>query len=144
MRDRHWTQEELVAGLFGLEPEDRHLAACPECRRRLDSMRQRRDTLAAAIEGRVSGERLAAQRLAIRSRIGNRNRKFNPFLVPTFAAAALIALTVFISLRPTTAPEQQVRGAAAGDEVLEEAYRMSTSLEPAALIPVQALFEEQQ
>jgi anti-sigma factor RsiW len=144
MRDRHWTQDELVARLFDDGPEDEHLIRCPECARRWEAVKERRRGLAAAVEAGVSEEKLAAQRRVILSRMKNRKHKFSAFLAPSFAAAALIVLAVLFFFRPAPPPDEPVLDTVVGDEVMEEVFQTSYSLEPAALVPVRELFEEQQ
>jgi anti-sigma factor RsiW len=143
MQNRHWTQDELVARLFDDGPEDEHLTQCPECARQWGAVKERRRRLAAAVEDGVSEEKLAAQRREILSRMKRGKHRFSAFLAPAFAAAALIALAVFF-FRPAPLIDEPVLDTVVGDEVMEEVFQTSSSLEPAALVPVRELFEEQQ
>jgi hypothetical protein len=142
MRDKHYSDDELVSRLFGAGREDGHLDACPECARRWESIRFRYEGRRISY-GDVPETRLAAQRNAIRARIQKRNRKLRMVLAPSFATLAIVLLMALIVFKPTK-PKQPVFKAISEDAVLEEVYQMSISTELEAVGPVQSLFEEQQ
>jgi len=141
MRDKHWTDEELLLQLFDVEPPDDHLEACPDCSRRWEAMRIRYENRPAISAGAIE-ERLAAQRSNIRARLENK-RKSRPMFAPVFAALAvivLIAALVFVPKQPKQ-PEPQ---AMSEDEMFQDIFRTAFSIEPEAIGPVQSLFEEPQ
>jgi hypothetical protein len=63
-------------------------------------------------------------------------------LAPSLATALVAALVGFLLLRPVP-PEPTTSQALPEEEIMEEVFRMSFSLEPAAIEPVRSLFEEQ-
>jgi hypothetical protein len=141
MRDKHWTDEELLLRLFDIEQPDDHLEACPDCSRRWEAMRRRYESRPAISAGAIE-ERLAEQRIKIRARLGNKGT-FRPMFAPAFAALAvivLIAALVFIPKQPKQ-PEPQ---AMSEDEMFEDIFRTAFNSEPDAIGPVQSLFEGQQ
>ncbi len=42
MTSRHWTEDELVAHLYGVGPTDGHLEVCNECSSRVHAMEETR------------------------------------------------------------------------------------------------------
>ena len=63
----HWTDEQLIASLYGVGPENGHLHECEECKSRRSLLLGNRNAseVAASTEGDVSFEFLARQRRAI-------------------------------------------------------------------------------
>ncbi len=141
MCDKHWTDDQLVSKLFDVGPHDGHLKTCPECTRRWEAMQQRHNNLRAG-HVEVSEEELLAQRRSILAQLQGNKRRFRPILVPSLAAVILLALVVLVLFKPDF-PEQQTPHAVVQDTMIEEIYQLSFSPEPAAIAPVQALFEEQ-
>jgi len=141
MRARHWTDDELVSKVFDVAPEDGHLETCPECRQRWELIRNRYESRPAAV-AEVPDPQWTAQRLAVRARIEGKARWMGRILAPSLATALVAALVGFLLLRPIP-PEPTTSQALPEEEIMEEVFRMSFSLEPAAIEPVRSLFEEQ-
>jgi hypothetical protein len=139
MHDRHWTDDELISNLFGVGPDNRHLEACADCARRWDFIKRKHD---ATRETRaiIPEAKLAAQRMAIRSRLEGKRRNLRLILTPSLATALLIALAALVLFRRDT-PVQRLQDAVVEDTVMEEIYQTTFSSEPTAIEPVQALFE---
>jgi hypothetical protein len=139
MRDRHWSDEELVARLYGVGPEDGHLDECESCKRRWDMIRNRRKGLSApAIE--VSETFLAAQRRAIQSRLGDKPRPFPRVLVPVLAA---LLLAVLLVVRRPPPEEPPVAHEIPDSQLFNDVFRMVSEAEPSSIGPIRSLFEEQ-
>jgi hypothetical protein len=139
MHDKHCTDEELLLMLFDVTPRDERLAACPVCIRRWEEIQSRYESRP-AIAAEMSDERLASQRIAIRSRL-ERKRKAHLILAPSLAALALIVIAALLIFKPNI-PNQPALQTVSEDAELEDAFRMSLSFEPEAIGPVQSLFEE--
>jgi len=140
MADRHWSDEELLARLYGIGPQEGHLDSCESCRERWEKLQLRRGRLLAR-EPRVSQDFLAAQRYSIFERLERKQPWFHMQLVHALAVLLLVfvILTVF---RPT--PRQQPVDTASDDKVFEDVFEIATSTEPSAVEPVRSLFEVQQ
>jgi anti-sigma factor RsiW len=141
MSDKHWSDDDLVARLFGLGPEDTHLDTCELCSRRWKMIRQRHEVRHAA-ETEVPGELLAAQRRAIYARLEQNPRKSRVSWVHSLAAALLLVLVVFTVFKP--AAQKQAIDAVSEDEALEDVFRVASRTEPAPVGPVKFLFEVQE
>ncbi len=63
----HWTDEQLIASLYGVGPENGHLGGCEECKSRRSLLLANRNNSEAigSLDPEVSFEYLAAQRRAI-------------------------------------------------------------------------------
>jgi predicted anti-sigma-YlaC factor YlaD len=128
----HWTEDDLLNRLYGLpNAGEDHLAACPECRARLEELRVRRQAMTQPPD--VPHDFLAAQRRAIYSRLEHSR---NPLLKwgPAFAATVVLA-TGFLAYRHEPTPVKS------DEAVIAEIYSMEQSAEPAVAQPIQALFE---
>ena len=135
MRDKHWTDDELVLKLFGVQPEDGHLEACDECARRWDIVRRRYEDRP-TVFSEVPDRQLAAQRQAVRERLGSGKRNVRRMLAPSLATAfvvMLVALFLFKPVPPKPVPSDPL----SEDELIEEVFRVSYGLEPAAITPMQ-------
>jgi anti-sigma factor RsiW len=142
MRDRHWTDDELISRLFEVGPEDRHLETCSECAKRYEIVRQRYDN-SRAISAAVHEGKLTAQRLAVRAQLKDKTHKFRPRLAYSSAVALLLMVVALIVFR-LNPPKQSPPEPVSEDQLMEEVYQMSSSAEPSSIEPVQSLFEEQQ
>jgi anti-sigma factor RsiW len=137
MSGRHWHDDDLIAHLYGLGPEDGHLAGCEACAGRwrdLQAARQRLLAIPPLSEGDLACQREAAYRLTRRSR---QRRIWLP-LAPAAAALAVAVLAVVLH-RPGQGP---VPDAGVSDATLyADVYSLSQSEEPEAVGAVHALFE---
>jgi hypothetical protein len=140
MRDKHWTDDELISKLFDVGPQDGHLEACPECTRRWEDI-QRRYERSRIIDAEVPEARLTKQRLAVRKQLERKPPNFRPILISSLATALLLAFVSLFLFKPNP-PAQPAPNSISEDKMLEEVYQMSLSSEPTAIEPVQSLFEE--
>src|SRR5436309_7674721 len=90
MGARHWSDEDILAGLYGVGPMDGHSNDCADCRRRWELMRRRQEELRLA-EPNLSGAFLASQRRAIMARTEAPPRSSGLQLVPWLAAVGVVA-----------------------------------------------------
>jgi hypothetical protein len=137
---KHWSDDELIARLYGVGPQDGHLDGCAECADRWRAL--------AAARARVvqppalPEEFVAGQRRAVYQRLGSpaRSRGLLPF-ASAMATAAIILLAVLL-YRPAPAPQPAV--VASDAELYSDVYSMVQSSEPKAAEPIHALFEVQE
>ena len=142
MKQRHWTNEELLDHVYGVGPEDGHELDCAECQARISGLKARRADLAA--EPWIPIEFLRVQREAIAERIeGGASRKATWWGPPAWAAV-MIALAFALSW-PAPPREKTIAGGAGGGGdagMYMEIYQTISTEEPRALAPMHALFEE--
>ena len=142
MYDNHWSDEELVARLYGLGPEDGHLGVCDSCARRWEAIRGRYENLRpVGIE--VSGEFLASQRRAIRARLGEKRRHFPRVLVPALATLLLAAIVIVYRPAPELPQPAEKVSKISDDRLFDDVFRMVSDPAPSAVGPIRSLFEEQ-
>lgn len=133
---RHWTEDDFLNQAYGVgDADSSHLAACSECGARWQQWQAQRAKTTA--EPELSNDFLAAQRRAIYRRLNQpaRSRAW----APAFAAMLMVLIGLFL-FRPAQQPVQQLEPAAE-DAVFAEVYSLEQSSEPAAVKPIQALFE---
>ena len=157
METKHWTQEQLLAVLYGARSEedagkDAHFSRCAECARRLRELGLRRDAILAPVT--LPEKMVVAQRQSIMRRVAaTRNSKSSLAFTwwrPLAALAAVALLLMAIVLRvPSSRKDSRAISTAgasslpsAGDakffnEVMYEASRT----ESAALTPLHNLFQ---
>jgi hypothetical protein len=139
MCDKHWSDEQLVARLYGIGPEDSHLELCPSCAKRWEAIRLAYENARpSAIE--MSDEYFAAQRRAIRTRLGRKRRTVPRVLVPVLVTLLLAAIVIVYKPShkpPPTADE------ISDSQLFEDVFRRVSGTEPSAVVPIRSLFEEQ-
>lgn len=142
----HWTDDQLVAHLYGVGPGNEHLEECDVCRNRLAAMRGQRQTLEEAWPSGwdAGAEFLAAQRRRIYIRIaqpshwwaGNQLRRW------VSAAATLLVLggglVLYEEHRGQTVVNDQISDA----QLAEQVSSMAQDAEPQPTAPLEALFQE--
>jgi hypothetical protein len=138
MCDKHWTDEQLVARLYGLGPEDGHLDVCEPCAQRWETFRRRHESIRPA-EMEAPEEYLAAQRRAIFARLGEKRRRFPRVLVPVLASILLAGIIVVY--RASLAPPPTV-DKVSDSQLFEDVFRRVSDTEPNAVVPIRSLFEE--
>jgi hypothetical protein len=139
MYDKHWSDEQLVARLYGVGPEDGHFEVCPSCARRWEAMRRRYESLRpAGID--VSEEHLAAQRRAIRTRLGEKRHPLPRVLVPVLVTALLAMIVIVYRPAPTPPPAEEK---VSDSQLFDDVFRRISGAEPNAIGPIRSLFEEQ-
>lgn len=139
MAERHWSDDDLVAHLYGLGPEDGHLEECAAC-----GARWRRIVAARARvlqPPAVPEELLGLLRNAVYQGLERDHRGRGRMAWGSIAAAAVAVMAVLLSL-PRPAPETPPQAADA--ELFSEVYSVAASTETLALDPIHALFEVEQ
>src|SRR5271154_1481571 len=78
MKTQHWMDEQLIAHLYGVGPEDGHLTECAACRLRAMEMQASRQSFEAlrGADAEVTFEFLARQRRAIYAGLGKKRSLF--------------------------------------------------------------------
>ena len=143
MTSRHWTEDELVAHLYGVGPTDGHLEVCNECSNRVHAMEETRFARELSSAGSIDPgfDFLAAQRRRIYQRISNPSRHAIWRLAPAVAASLVLALGLFLF-------EQQHNGGTGATvrptdaQLVEFVGGVAANPEPAPVAPLQALFQE--
>jgi hypothetical protein len=142
----HWTDEQLIAHLYDVGPQDLHIDRCADCRARLLAMQAQRQ--AAEVPGAspvdMSFEFLAAQRRKIYEKITEPVRWWSHLQLrrwaPAAAGLAVIAggLLIVEHDRRTPAVPNNISDA----QLAQDVSRMAENSESPATAPLQALFEE--
>lgn len=142
MAHRHWTDDEFIARLYELGPQDGHLEECPECAARWGQLLARREELRAPLP--LDEALLSRQRRAVYEAVQNAPaRRWVPYGLA--AAASLAALAVALTVNRLAGPPGPVAETPqtiSDSELLADVYSLVQSPEPAALEPVRSLFEE--
>ena len=139
MSARHWSDEEILADLYGVGPVAGSLDECADCRQRREAMRRRQEELRAAVP-KLSEGFLAAQRQAIMARAVLRPRLSVLQLVPGLAAALLLLLAIIV-----TRPVPKIQPAPESDaQILEDVFLIVSRSEPRPVEPVRGLFQVDQ
>ncbi|SRR6266545_916752 len=136
MGARHWSDEEILAGLYDVGPMDGHPNECADCRRRWELMRRRQEELRLA-EPNLSGAFLASQRRAIMARTEGGSRSAGLQLAPWLAAVVLLSLSILVN-RP--APKLQPQPEVSDAQLFDDVFSIVSSSEPRAVEPVRSLF----
>ncbi len=141
----HWTDDQLIAHLYSVGPEDGHIDFCGECQARLSAIEQRRDS----IERRSSGDRdvtfefLAAQRRSIYAKV-TAPVPWWPAL-PVRRWASLAATTLLLAGSIFLYEENRshyTKSNLTDAQLVQEVSQMASDSEPQSTAPLQALFEE--
>jgi hypothetical protein len=137
----HLSEDSLLDAIYGIATKgaEAHLGVCAECARRLSEWHGTRSAEAESAD--ISGEFLAAQRKQIYARI-ERPLSKQWLWAPGLAGCAL-ALVIF-AYHPAPKAPREAHADMSDAQLFGEVYSMEQSLEPAAVAPARALFEEQQ
>jgi hypothetical protein len=144
MTEKHWTEEELIAHLYGIGPEDGHISNCAECAHRLQTMQSGRiecDSVYPEAD-QVSFEFLAAQRRKIYQRMAEPlGREWRRRFAPALAASLVLVGGLFLyeEQRPAQSPAVVK---ASDTQLVEDVGRVAMNPEPPPVAPLRALFEE--
>lgn len=139
----HWTDDQLIAYVYGLGPEDEHFEKCAECQVRLAAMQANRQSVDASSEEEAGFDFLAAQRRKIYARLTERAPAWQHRSIRRWAAAAAVVfvmaggLLVYEDTRQATV-ENNVSDA----QLAQQVSSMTQDSEPQPTAPLQALFEE--
>ena len=138
----HWTDDELLAHLYGVGPKDGHLRECSACQMRLSAMEDHREGLERTQY--VSSEFLAAQRRQIYTKIARPVRWWSGVNLRRLASTAATLLVLGGGLMVYEEHhEQQLNKESVSDaQLAAEVSSMTQDSEPTSTAPLQALFDE--
>ncbi len=146
MANQHYSDEELIGRLYGLDPGDGHLDVCLECRSRLGAMKERQ-SLVTSHEPHISKGFLAEQRHAVWARI-EKPAAPHMFWKAASAFAGMAVLVIgFLAYQPMNTPTAQPAAATATVSDAQLYADISTVVEtpePLAATPIRGLFEEKE
>ena len=144
MSTRHWTDDELIAHLYGVGPADQHDADCPECQARLAGMRQSREQLDRLDAVDVPFDFMAVQRRRIYERMNQPHQWWSMRrLAPALATLLILSGGAFVYEQQHQQSTQTAAMAKISDQQLvDDVAAMVDDPEPSAVAPLQALFEE--
>jgi predicted anti-sigma-YlaC factor YlaD len=135
----HWTDEELVAHVYGVGPEKGHLDQCAECQGRFASMLAHRNMLErSAPQKDVSVEFLAAQRRSIYARLTISQH----WPLRRWASVATGVLIMGGGMLVYQQQRHMVDNRISDAQLAADVSRMAADAEPDSTAPLQALFEE--
>ncbi len=141
----HWTDDELLATIYGVGPSGKHLDGCSECRTRLAEMQSSRERLenASSIDDGASAAFLAAQRRTIYQRMENPVKWWNAVPLRRWAAgmatACVLSGSIFVYQQNR---EERIRQERIADAKLaQEVTMMAQDTGDSSMAPLEGLFE---
>jgi predicted anti-sigma-YlaC factor YlaD len=137
MNGGHWTEQDFIDHLYGVDARDGHLDVCAACRARWTEIQARRESIIE--EPEVPHEILAKQRRNIYRRLGRESHPAAKGMMPAFAVVLLL-LVGFFFMRP--GPTSTVPSQVTDAELFSDIYAVEQSSEPGIAKPMRALFEE--
>jgi predicted anti-sigma-YlaC factor YlaD len=140
MENRHWSDDDFLARLYGIGPTNDHLDACEECRTRWEKLQLERIRMLSR-EIQVSQELLDRQRRSVFGRLEQSPRRVRLRLAASLAAL-LLTLVIVALVRPSL--QREPMDVASEAKIFEEVFKISSSTEPSAIEPMQLLFEVKQ
>lgn len=140
-RSGHWTDDQLIAYLYGVGPDDRHLSNCRECQSRLSQLQERQQ------ESRsedVDVEQLAAQRRRIYARLTAPAHWSARWQVRRWASVAAMAAVLGGGALFYKEHEQQraVNSRLSDAQLAQDVSLMSQNSEDMSTGPLEGLFDE--
>lgn len=138
MSKRHWSDDDFVARIYGVGPEDGHLHECEICRDRWETILRRRESLV-SLDVEVPETLLLTQRNAIRNRLEGRRTAFPKVLVPVLVT--LLVAVVLVMYRPAERVPP-VSKPVSDAELFNDIFETVSETEPTAMQPIRSLFEE--
>ena len=141
----HWTDEQLIAHLYGVGPEDQHINHCDRCQARLSTVQSQRQAVEMdSSAGGVSIDFLAAQRRKIYQKITEPVYWWSRLQLRRWASAAagLVVLGGGLLLVENNRGNHAVPNSISDAQLAQDVSRMAEDPEPPATAPLQALFEE--
>ena len=146
----HWTDDQLIAHLYGVGPEDGHLRACSRCQERLSAMEGERAAIERSTPGRaeVNSAFLAAQRREIYARMTQPERWWSGTSLQRWASAAATllvlggGLVVYEQHQGQGALNNKVNDKISDAQLAAQVSSMTQESEPSSTAPLQALFQE--
>ena len=142
MSTKHWTEEELIDRLYGIEPSSAGSHICPECEARWQALLERRAAFLQIADPAVPATVLARQRREVRERLSSWPAVFSPLrqAVAAGALAGVVCLAILLNPAPPS-PEPMVATAANDRALYEDVFQTLASPVPAAVAPINGLFE---
>jgi hypothetical protein len=141
MTVRHWTEDELIAHIYGVGPEDGHLRHCLKCAERLQAMQTAQSVHHSVTSPSIGSDFLAAQRRKIYERLSVPGRRLLiRRFAPPVAASLVLGAGLLLFDRHHSSVEYAVK--ATDTQLVEEVGDLATNPEPAPVEPLRALFDE--
>lgn len=140
----HWTDDQLIKHLYGVGPQDGHLAQCEQCTSRLAAFEANRQTieLNSAFDGEVTFDFLASQRRSIYHRLTEPEHLW-PVRVKRWASASATVLALAAGLVVYQQNRRhQTENRVSDAQLFQEVSQMAQDSEPRPTAPLQALFVE--
>ncbi len=139
---RHWTDDQLITHLYGVGPEDGHVAGCLECASRLSSLQNRQEVLRSGEE--PSHELLAAQRRRIYAKLTQPAPWWSAHHLRRWASAGAAALVLGggVLYYEEYRQQQDRNHMISDDQLAQDVSDLSGNSEAQPTAPLQALFEE--
>ena len=141
----HWTDEELLAYLYGVGPSTNHLAACSQCQSRLSEMQANRAFIdqSAFLEHHPTSSFLAAQRRAIYQQMEKPSRWWVAAPVRRWAAGVATVCIVggSLSIYQHNQQVQMLQERMNDAKLAQEVAAMAEDSGVPAMAPLEGLFE---
>ena len=142
----HWTDEQLIAYLYGVAPQDNHVAACGSCQARVAQMRTSREMWeqSGASRADVTDDFLAAQRRQIYAKMAQPERWWSGAHLRRWASATATLLVLAGGFMVYEEHHEQalVKDQVSDAQLAAQVSNMTQNSEPSPTAPLEALFEE--
>lgn len=140
-RQGHWTDDQLIAYLYGVGPDDHHLSNCQECQSRLSQFQERQQELRSED---VDLELLAAQRRRIYARLTAHAHWSARWQARRWASVAAMAVVLGGGALFYEEHEQQhlVKSRLSDAQLAQEVSFLAQNSEDVPAGPLEALFDE--
>lgn len=145
--DAHWSDEDLLGRLYGLDAPDglseTHLEECGLCRKQMNELSARRSEML-SVPPEVADDRLRAQRQSVLDRITLPRFGWLNSLVPVGATALVLVLGIALQ-RPAPSPAPDTKTAAvitqSDRELMTQIATLMEDESPRAADPIRELFD---
>lgn len=140
----HWTDQQLIASLYGVGPEDDHLGACSPCQIRLTELRTHREGLERMQPDEPGTTILATQRRQIYARIAQPVRWWSGTHMRRWASAfaTLLVLGGGLMVFEAHHERQLINPQISDAQLADQVSGMIQTSEPQSTAPLQELFDE--
>ncbi len=137
----HWTDDQLIAHLYGVGPDDHHLPNCGDCQSRLSGLKKRQQELRSED---VSPELLASQRRRIYQRLTARVRWSARWQVRRWVSAAAVGLALggSVLFYQERERQQSANSMLSDAQLAQDVSLLSQNSEAPPTEPLHALFDE--
>jgi hypothetical protein len=142
----HWTDDELLAFIYGVGPSGNHLDGCSECRTRLASMQANRESVerSALTADGINPAFLAAQRRGIYQRMEKPAGWWSAIPLRRWAAGVATTCVLCASLvvyqhnrEAEIAAQERINDA----RLAQEVATMAQDTDVSSMAPLEGLFE---